>query len=335
MRWRAVRSRSSRSRRRHLRSGSSLTCWRSARRLRTPSASALRFAVVSHVRARARDLHAGDRPRPRLPPCGARRGTVYGPQRARRRRVRWVLSFLAEARGARRVVAVDNEQYVAWVRARFGMTLDGGVGFRAMAGLLGSGPSTRGWTRWTYASRRAVHVVLCFGILQRVTNPMRCCARSRTCSHRAAIVLKTYARAWRPTPRRSRFTSRAICTSAMPSSIGASRRRVCGDWGASPALTSSRSSIIRRSTVPTDPRAAASGRLTAPSDPALRSSLTPPATFARACTSARGPDVLRSLRLGRIMITRVRRLSSARGAGPLAYELPILVVCSGPVSLNA
>jgi tRNA (mo5U34)-methyltransferase len=47
-------------------------------------------------------------------------------------------SFLAEARGARRVVAVDNEQYVEWVRARFGVTLEGGVGFRAIAGLLGS-----------------------------------------------------------------------------------------------------------------------------------------------------------------------------------------------------
>ena len=43
-------------------------------------------------------------------------------------------SFLAEARGARRVVAVDNEQYVDWVRARFGVTLQGGAGFRAIAG---------------------------------------------------------------------------------------------------------------------------------------------------------------------------------------------------------
>ena len=32
-------------------------------------------------------------------------------------------SFLAEARGARRVVAVDNQQYVDWVRARFGVAL--------------------------------------------------------------------------------------------------------------------------------------------------------------------------------------------------------------------
>src|SRR5436305_8353718 len=45
-------------------------------------------------------------------------------------------SFLAEVRGARRVVAVDNEQYVDWVRARFGVTLTGGAGFRAIAGLL-------------------------------------------------------------------------------------------------------------------------------------------------------------------------------------------------------
>jgi len=47
-------------------------------------------------------------------------------------------SFLAEARGARRVVAVDNEQYVDWVRARFGETLRGGVAFRTIAGLMAS-----------------------------------------------------------------------------------------------------------------------------------------------------------------------------------------------------
>ena len=30
-------------------------------------------------------------------------------------------AFVAEARGARRVVAVDNEQYVAWVKSRSGI----------------------------------------------------------------------------------------------------------------------------------------------------------------------------------------------------------------------
>ena len=47
-------------------------------------------------------------------------------------------SFLAEVRGARRVVAVDNEQYVDWVRARFGVTLTGGAGFRAITELAAS-----------------------------------------------------------------------------------------------------------------------------------------------------------------------------------------------------
>ena len=55
------------------------------------------------------------------------------------------------------------------------------------------------------------------------------------------------ARAWPPTPRRSRFTSRAMCTGAMTSSTGASRRRVCGDWGGSSASTS-KSSTSWRST---------------------------------------------------------------------------------------
>jgi hypothetical protein len=47
-------------------------------------------------------------------------------------------AFLAEDRGAARVVAVDNEQYVAWVKARWGIELEGGEGFRAIAELLGS-----------------------------------------------------------------------------------------------------------------------------------------------------------------------------------------------------
>jgi tRNA (mo5U34)-methyltransferase len=81
--------------------------------------------------------------------------------------------FLAEARGARRVVAVDNEQYVDWVRARFGVTLAGGAGFRAIARLITS--------RVEYHRMDAldVHelgerfdVALCFGILHRVTDPI-------------------------------------------------------------------------------------------------------------------------------------------------------------------
>lgn len=82
-------------------------------------------------------------------------------------------SFLAEARGARRVVAVDNEQYVDWVRARFGVTLPGGAAFHAIADLLTS--------KVEYHRMDAMDVrelgerfdaVLCFGILHRVTNPI-------------------------------------------------------------------------------------------------------------------------------------------------------------------
>jgi tRNA (mo5U34)-methyltransferase len=70
-------------------------------------------------------------------------------------------SFLAEARGTRRVVAVDN----AWVRARFGVTLESGGGFRAIAELLGSRVEYR---RMDALDARELgerfDVVLCFGI---------------------------------------------------------------------------------------------------------------------------------------------------------------------------
>jgi tRNA (mo5U34)-methyltransferase len=47
-------------------------------------------------------------------------------------------AFLAERRGAERVVAVDNEQYRLWVASRWGIKLAGGEGFRANHPLLGS-----------------------------------------------------------------------------------------------------------------------------------------------------------------------------------------------------
>ena len=82
-------------------------------------------------------------------------------------------SFLAEARGARRVVAVDNEQYVDWVRARFGVTLEGGVGFRAIAGLVGSRVEYRRMDALDLQQLgECFDVVLCFGILHRVTDPI-------------------------------------------------------------------------------------------------------------------------------------------------------------------
>jgi tRNA (mo5U34)-methyltransferase len=103
-------------------------------------------------------------------------------------------SFLAEARGARRVVAVDNEQYIGWVRARFGITLHGGAGFRAIAELVES--------RVQYRRMDALgvnelgerfDVVLCFGLLHRVTDPVGLLrALADVLAPGGEVVLETY-----------------------------------------------------------------------------------------------------------------------------------------------
>ena len=82
-------------------------------------------------------------------------------------------AFLAEHRGAARVVAVDNEQYVAWVRARWGVELEGGEGFRAIAELLDSRVEyVRGDAMGLVSTGERFDVVVCFGILHRVENPL-------------------------------------------------------------------------------------------------------------------------------------------------------------------
>lgn len=82
-------------------------------------------------------------------------------------------AFVAEARGAERVLAIDNEQYVHWVKARWDIALRGGEGFRAIAGLLDS--------RVEYRRADALELdglgerfdlIYCFGILHRVDDPL-------------------------------------------------------------------------------------------------------------------------------------------------------------------
>jgi SAM-dependent methyltransferase len=87
-------------------------------------------------------------------------------------------AFLAEHRGAARVVAVDNEQYVAWVKARWAIELEGGEGFRAIAELLGSRVEYLRCDAFGLADTcDRFDVILCFGILHRVENPLGPAAR--------------------------------------------------------------------------------------------------------------------------------------------------------------
>jgi tRNA (mo5U34)-methyltransferase len=81
-------------------------------------------------------------------------------------------AFLAEHRGASRVVAVDNEQYRYWVRDRWDVELRGGEGFGAIAGVLDSSVEYRRMDALDIGSLgERFDIIFCFGILLRVRNP--------------------------------------------------------------------------------------------------------------------------------------------------------------------
>ena len=83
-------------------------------------------------------------------------------------------AFLAEARGAARVVAVDNEQYVHWVRDRWGAELEGGEGFDAIAELLASRVEYRHLDAFELDRLdERFDLIVCCGILHRVEAPGR------------------------------------------------------------------------------------------------------------------------------------------------------------------
>jgi SAM-dependent methyltransferase len=103
-------------------------------------------------------------------------------------------SFLAETRGAARVVAVDNEQYVEWVRGRFGVDLEPAAGFDAVHGLLASEVEYRRLDAFDVGRLgEAFDVVLCFGMLHRVTDPVGLLgALAAVLAPGGEIVLETY-----------------------------------------------------------------------------------------------------------------------------------------------
>jgi tRNA (mo5U34)-methyltransferase len=103
-------------------------------------------------------------------------------------------AFLAEARGARRVVAVDNEQYRAWVKARWGIELEGGEGFRAIHALLSSQVEYRRLDAFALDQLdEAFDLIFCFGILHRVENPLGLLkVLRRRLAHGGRLLLETY-----------------------------------------------------------------------------------------------------------------------------------------------
>jgi tRNA (mo5U34)-methyltransferase len=82
-------------------------------------------------------------------------------------------AFLAEHRGAARVVAIDNEQYRLWVAARWDIELQGGEGFQAIHRLLGSTVEYRHLDALEIDRLdEAFDFIYCFGILHRVEDPL-------------------------------------------------------------------------------------------------------------------------------------------------------------------
>ena len=89
-------------------------------------------------------------------------------------------AFVAEDRGADRVLAIDNEQYVHWVRSRWDIELEGGEGFHAIARLLDSDVEYRVLDAFQLDElTESFDLVYCFGILHRVQNPLGLLRRLR------------------------------------------------------------------------------------------------------------------------------------------------------------
>lgn len=103
-------------------------------------------------------------------------------------------AFLAEARGADRVVAIDNEQYVDWIRGRFGVDLEPAAGFDAIHRLLGSAVEYRVLDALTVGELdERFDVVLCFGMLHRVSDPVAVLrALADVLEPGGELVLETY-----------------------------------------------------------------------------------------------------------------------------------------------
>jgi tRNA (mo5U34)-methyltransferase len=103
-------------------------------------------------------------------------------------------AFLAEHRGADRVVAVDNEQYRLWVASRWGVELEGGEGFRTIHRLLGSAVEYLRMDAFELDGLdERFDLIYCCGILHRVENPLGLLRvlRGRT-ARGGTVLVETY-----------------------------------------------------------------------------------------------------------------------------------------------
>jgi tRNA (mo5U34)-methyltransferase len=81
-------------------------------------------------------------------------------------------SYLAEHRGASRVLAIDNEQYKHWVKDRWGIELEGREAFDAVGDLLDSKVEYRKMDALEVAGLdERFDFIFCYGILHRVQDP--------------------------------------------------------------------------------------------------------------------------------------------------------------------
>jgi tRNA (mo5U34)-methyltransferase len=103
-------------------------------------------------------------------------------------------SFLAEARGAARVLAIDNGQYIDWVRDRWGAELQGGEGFNAIQHLLQSGVEYQRMDAFALERlEERFDFIFCFGLLHRVENPLGLLRLlARRLSEGGRMLIETY-----------------------------------------------------------------------------------------------------------------------------------------------
>jgi tRNA (mo5U34)-methyltransferase len=103
-------------------------------------------------------------------------------------------AYLAEHRGASRVLALDNEQYLHWVKDRWDIELEGAEAFDAIHDLLDSKVEYRKMDALEAGGLdEKFDFIFCYGILHRVEDPFGLLkALGSRLSDRGQIVVETH-----------------------------------------------------------------------------------------------------------------------------------------------